>query len=270
MSTAVVFDSAGTLLHTFRVVKDVFQDTISSDVETTTLAYTCKERALILLYAHSREIMDSSPDQLLSTFLRGHNTEFGVSCASKAISSDKVAEILYQDKNALIGDLQECIRKVWECCKKEETIIAMNSGVMINQNLAGIEFTITSGGRPFPGAKSTIRGLHEMGVATYVASGDSTDKLIKMADHLGIPHDNVHGVATPAIKAEVVSDLKHHYDTVVMVGDGINDLSAMKRADLAILTEQQSDKKNQILRDAADHIITDVTEVVEIISMLNR
>jgi len=78
-----------------------------------------------------------------------------------------------------------------------------------------------------------------MGVPTFIASGDRVTKLERMADHLGIPRDRVYGVATPTVKAQIVSDLRQEYDRVLMVGDGINDLCAMRNADIAILTVQQ-------------------------------
>jgi soluble P-type ATPase len=269
MSIAVVFDSAGTLLHTYRVVKDILHDTLLLDVETTDLTFSCDARALVTLYVHSRDIIDAPPDQLLSSYILDHHVAFGVACSCQVITADRVAEILHHDRYARVGDMQECIRQVWKSCKKE-AVVAMASGVMINQTLEGIEFAITSGGRPFPGAKSTITSLHRMGVATYVASGDRTDKLVKMADYLGIPHDNVHGVATPSIKAQVVEDLKSQYDLVVMVGDGINDLSAMRKAHVAILTKQQSGTKPAPLEAAADYIVGKVSEVVEIIGKINK
>ncbi|MBN1194738.1 MAG: HAD family hydrolase [Methanomicrobiaceae archaeon] len=269
MSVAVVFDSAGTLLHTFRVAKDIINDSIMVDIETTTMTYTCDDRALITLYVHSRDIIDADPGMLLSSYIREHNTHFGIACSCQVITADQVWAALSGDRRAHISDLQECIRMVWKSCRKE-AVVAMASGVMINLTLGGIEFAITSGGRPFPGARSTVRRLQEMGVATYIASGDRTDKLVRIADYLGIPHDNVHGVATPAIKAQVVEDLKTQYDLVVMVGDGINDLTAMHTADIAILSEEQSRKKPAPLYDAADHVITKVTEVADIVASLEN
>lgn len=269
MSIAVVFDSAGTLLHTFRVAKDILHNTLLLDVETTDLTFSCDARALVTIYVHSRDIIDAPPDQLLSSYLIDHRIGFGVACSCQVITGDQVADILYHDRFARVGDLQECIRMVWKSCKKE-SVVAMASGVMINLTLGGIEFAITSGGRPFPGAKSTISDLQRMGVATYIASGDRTDKLVKMADYLGIPHDNVHGVATPSIKAQVVEDLKSQYDVVVMVGDGINDLSAMKKADVAILTKQQSVTKPAALEQAAHVTVSKVSEVVGIIGKINK
>jgi soluble P-type ATPase len=267
MSVAVVFDSAGTLLYTYRVVKDVVSGKLEKGVETTELAFSCESRILVILYARSLEIIAAPPDKLLSEFLGEHKVGFGVACACQVVTSDEVSRLLYQDTAARVGDLQDCIRTVWEVCKKE-TIVAMNSGVMLNQTTKGIEYVITSGGRPFVGAKETVAALQRMGIATYIASGDRTEKLVRMADYLGIPHDNVHGVATPAIKAQVIEDLKRQYDLVVMVGDGINDLDAMRRADVAILSEQQSPHKPPQLYRAADHVIRSVTEVADILCTL--
>lgn len=269
MSVAVVFDSAGTLLYTYRVAKDVKSGNLEKGVETTELAYSFESRILVLLYAHSMEIIAAPPDMLLSRFLTEHNVGFGVACASQVVTAEQIARLLYHDTAARIGDLQDCIRTVWAVCKKE-TIVAMNSGVMLNQTTEGIEYVITSGGRPFVGAKETVEALQRMGIATYIASGDRTEKLVRMADYLGIPHDNVHGVATPAIKAQIIEDLKRQYDLVVMVGDGINDIDAMRRADIAILSEQQSSNKPPELYRAADHVIRSVTEVADILCTLAK
>jgi Cu+-exporting ATPase len=172
--------------------------------------------------------------------------------------------VLYNDRHALVGDLQECIKNVWQVCKRE-SILTLNSGAIVNMAQEGIEFTITAGGSPFPGAKEAVTALHRMGVPAFIASGDRSAKLERMADHLGIPRDRVYGVATPSVKAQIVADLKQEYDRVVMVGDGINDLSAMQAADLAILTEQQPGDRPAELYDTAHHVIQHVDAVVAIV-----
>lgn len=268
MSLAVVFDSAGTLLHTLRVAKNIQENRIIEGVETTTLTCSEKGRSLILLYVKSREIIKNEPQMLLSYYLKNNDINFGIACSSTVTTTEEISELLYGDENARCEDLQTCIRQVWNCCKKMP-VVALNSGVIVNKNINGIEFVITSGGRPFSNARETIRKLHENKIATYVASGDRTDKLIKMADYLGIPHGNVYGISTPRIKAQIVSGLKEKYDTVIMVGDGINDLAAMREADIAILTEQQYHEKPKILEDEADFIIKDVAEVFGIAKQFN-
>jgi Cu+-exporting ATPase len=147
-------------------------------------------------------------------------------------------------------------------------MVTLNSGVILNMTRKTIEFTVTTGGRPFDGAKEAIRELHQMGIPTYIASGDRITKLEKMADYLGIPRDRVFGVATPTVKAQIVADLQDEFDTVVMVGDGINDVCAMKKANLAILTEEQPGDKPVELYRAAHHVVKNVREVVEIVKTL--
>ncbi|HWR73366.1 MAG TPA: HAD family hydrolase, partial [Nitrospirota bacterium] len=183
--------------------------------------------------------------------------------------SEEIGDILYADDRARVGDLQECIRNVWTVCK-EESVVTLNSGAIINMAKRGIEFAITAGGWPFDGAKEAITALHRMGVPTFIASGDRVTKLERMADHLGIPRDRVYGVATPTVKAQIVSDLRQEYDRVLMVGDGINDLCAMRNADIAILTIQQPGDRPEDLYKEADHVVKSVGEVVTIVEDLIR
>lgn len=268
MSIAVVFDSAGTLLATYRVAKDVGSGALLPGVETTLLTFQSADRVLVVIHVHSRDVIESPPQMLLSDLLVSREVGFGISCTRKIITADDIADVLYHDRVAKIGDLQDCIRDVWARCRSESTL-AMNSGVILNMATRSIEFTLTTGGWPFPGAKETITSLHRMGIATYIASGDRTAKLERIADHIGIPRDRVYGVATPSLKARIIADLKEEYGTVVMVGDGINDLAAMKAADVAILTEQQGGDRPKELIESADHVIKNVCDVVTIVKGLS-
>jgi len=267
MSVAVVFDSAGTLLNTYRVAKDICHKKLLPGIETTTLTFSSPDRVLIVLPLHSKDLMATPADLLLSQYLIRHDIGFGVSCTRKVTTSDEIGNILYADSRARVGDLQECIRNVWTVCK-EESMVTLNSGAIVNMAQEGIEFTITAGGWPFDGAKETITILHRMGVPTFIASGDRVTKLEKMADHLGIPRDRVYGVATPSVKAQIVNDLRQEYDTVLMVGDGINDLCAMRNADIAVLTIQQAGDRPEELYKEADHVVKNVSEVVPIVADL--
>ncbi|PKL69615.1 MAG: haloacid dehalogenase [Methanomicrobiales archaeon HGW-Methanomicrobiales-1] len=267
MSVAVVFDSAGTLLNTYRVAKDICNKKLLPGIETTTLTFSSPDRVLVVLPVHSQEMISTPPDTLLSEYLVKHDMGFGVSCTRKITTAEEIGDILYADTRATVGDLQECIRNVWTVCKAEE-VVTMNSGAIINMALGAIEFTITAGGWPFDGAKETITSLHRMGVPTFIASGDRVTKLEKMADHLGIPRDRVYGVATPTVKAQIVSDLRQEYDKVLMVGDGINDICALRNADIAILTIQQAGDRPEELYAAADYVVKDVGAVLPIVQDL--
>jgi len=267
MSLAVVFDSAGTLLNTYRVAKDIGNNKLLPGIETTTLTFSSPDRVLIVLPVHSKDIIGTQKDLLLSTYLVENNIGFGVSCTRKIITAEAIGDVLYTDTRARVGDLQECIKNVWTMCKAE-SVLTLNSGAIVNMAQNAIEFAITAGGWPFDGAKETITALHRMGVPTYIASGDRSTKLEKMADHLGIPRDRVYGVATPSVKAQIVIDLKEEYDRVLMVGDGINDLCALEKADIAILTVQQPGDRPEGLYKAADYVVRNVSEVLPIVQRL--
>jgi soluble P-type ATPase len=264
VSVAVVFDSAGTLLNTYRVAQDICHKKLLPGIETTTLTFSSPDRVLIILPVHSKDLMETPKETLLSEYLVARNIGFGVSCTRKIITAEDIGDVLYTDQRARVSDLQECIRNVWSVCK-QETMVTLNSGAIINMAHRAIEFTLTAGGWPFDGAKETITTLHRMGVPTFIASGDRVTKLERMADHFGIPHDRVYGVATPTVKAQIINDLRQEYDKVVMVGDGINDLAAMRSADIAILTIQQVGDRPEELYKAADHVVKNVSDVVAIV-----
>jgi soluble P-type ATPase len=266
---AVVFDSAGTLLSTYRVAKDILHKQLLPGIETTTLTFASNDRVLVVLPVHSKLIIGAPPGMLLSTYLVDNDIGFGISCTRKVTTAEEIGDVLYTDSHALVSDLQECIKNVWHVCKRE-SILTLNSGVIVNMAQKGIEFAVTTGGSPFPGAKEAITALHKMGVPVFIASGDRLEKLERMADHLGIPRDRVYGVATPAVKAQIIADLKQEYNRVVMVGDGINDLSAMQTADCAILTEQQPGTRPAELYETAHHVIRHVDEVVPIVKKLQK
>lgn len=267
MTVAVVFDSAGTLLNTYRVAKDICNQKLLPGIETTTLTFSSPDRVLIVLPVHSKDLLATPPEALLSAYLIRHDIGFGISCTRKITTADEIGDILYADDRARVGDLQECIRNVWTVCK-EESVVTLNSGAIINMAQRGIEFAITAGGWPFDGAKEAITALHRMGVPTFIASGDRVTKLERMADHLGIPRDRVYGVATPTVKAQIISDLRQEYDRVLMVGDGINDLCAMRNADIAILTVQQPGDRPEDLYKEADYVVKNVGDVVTIVQDL--
>ena len=267
MSVAVVFDSAGTLLNTYRVAKDIGNHKLLPGIETTTLTFSSPDRVLIVLPVHSKDLMTTPPESLLSDYLIRHDIGFGISCTRKITTAEEIGNVLYADGRARVGDLQECIRNVWTVCK-EESVVTLNSGAIINMAERGIEFAITAGGWPFDGAKEAITTLHRMGVPTFIASGDRVTKLEKMADYLGIPRDRVYGVATPTVKAQIISDLRQEYDRVLMVGDGINDMSAMRNADIAILTVQQPGDRPKELYKEADYVVEHGGDVVTIVQDL--
>ena len=80
-------------------------------------------------------------------------------------------------------------------------------------------------------AKASIKELKKMGLKVLMLSGDKQIVASKVASELGI--DESHGELNPEQKALLIKELQKSAN-VVMVGDGINDILALKSANVGI------------------------------------
>ncbi|HJJ54838.1 MAG TPA: HAD-IC family P-type ATPase [Methanocorpusculum sp.] len=269
MSLAIVFDSAGTLLRTVRSVVDIAtKQLIPNTVETTMLTFEDEARILLLLKISSAQLLEADGTELLSSWLAKNNIAFGISCGRNIVDSKTAETILYTDPEAKVADLQLAVTECKAEAAKSSDVFAMNAGAIINTRTSRIEFGIAAAGYPFPGVRELIADVQNKGAAVFIASGDRTEKLELVADRIGISRDHVNGVATPARKADIVTSLKKEYNTVMMVGDGINDLAALRAADVSVLTLQQTGERPKILEETADHIIHDIRDIRNIVTTL--
>jgi cation-transporting ATPase E len=87
-----------------------------------------------------------------------------------------------------------------------------------------------------PNARRTVDFFLRQGVELRVLSGDRTETVRAVAAEVGIPvtDETVVGRVTPERKREVVEELGRGGRYVAMVGDGVNDVPALKAARLAI------------------------------------
>jgi soluble P-type ATPase len=139
------------------------------------------------------------------------------------------------------------------------------AGMIVDVGLQEVVYALSTGGAPFPGLRDVLLYLKNHEADVYVASGDSMRSLASLKD-LGIDLSRVYPISGPRRKKEIVVDLKNRYRQVVMVGDGLNDLYALRAADLGILTVQQDTRPTSKLLDAADKIILDIKELPKILT----
>ncbi|MBH8554996.1 heavy metal translocating P-type ATPase [Nostocaceae cyanobacterium CENA357] len=84
-----------------------------------------------------------------------------------------------------------------------------------------------------PEAASTIARLRQMGIAEIVMiTGDNQRTADSFAQAVGI--DRVYAELLPEDKLDVIRSLQEQYQTVAMVGDGINDAPALAQASVGI------------------------------------
>ena len=90
-------------------------------------------------------------------------------------------------------------------------------------------------------ARSTIAMFHNMHIATHVLTGDKLDTAAAVVDQLGINSSAIaiHARCTPEDKYRIVDELCEN-GHVIMIGDGINDIPALRRADVGIAPSQSS------------------------------
>ena len=82
-------------------------------------------------------------------------------------------------------------------------------------------------------ASTAIQDLKNLGVKTYLLSGDNSESVEAVANELGIDEAKSH--LLPQDKYEWIDSMKSHEKTIVgYVGDGINDAPSLTRADVGI------------------------------------
>jgi len=92
------------------------------------------------------------------------------------------------------------------------------------------------GDEPKPGAATAIAGLRGMGIRVLMLSGDNRAAACAMAGRVGLhaDQDEVISDVLPGDKAAHIARLKAAGQTVVMVGDGVNDAPALAAADVGM------------------------------------
>ncbi|MBD0338500.1 MAG: HAD-IC family P-type ATPase [Thermoleophilia bacterium] len=102
-----------------------------------------------------------------------------------------------------------------------------------------------------PEARETVEFFRAEGVELKVLSGDDQRTVEAIARDAGIESDAVHGRVTPEDKKRFVESLRERGHYVAMVGDGVNDVPALKAARLAFAQGSGS----EMARSVADVVL---------------
>ena len=100
------------------------------------------------------------------------------------------------------------------------------------------------------GAGATISQLKNWGIKVSILTGDPSSQVEAVATALNI--DDVYKGLSPVQKLEIASAWQQQGERLMMVGDGINDVPTLARADVAIAIGHASD----LTKTNADAVIT--------------
>ena len=110
---------------------------------------------------------------------------------------------------------------------------------------------------------AAIKEMQEMGIDLYMLTGDNEATAKAIAEQTGIKHYKAE--VLPQHKADFVKELQQNGKVVAMVGDGINDSTALATADVSIAMGKGSD----IAMDVAKMTIisSDLTKIPQAIRL---
>jgi len=118
-------------------------------------------------------------------------------------------------------------------------------------------------------AVQAIKELKELGVHTVMLTGDGERTASAIADEIGI--DEYVAECLPERKVEEIQSLLKRYETVAMVGDGINDAPALATASVGIAMGEGTD----VALETADIVLMKnnlprIAEAIKLSKKMNR
>lgn len=240
-ANVIVFDKTGTLTHAKPVVLDVVPLQDYTREEVLKIAACLEEHfphSVANAIVHQAEIENLKHREEhaevkyviahgISTSLKGEDVIIG---SSHFVFEDEGVEMT-QEIKSFISSLES---------KGSSSLIYL----AISKKLAGI---ISIYDPLKPEAKEVIQELRDIGFDKVIMlTGDSPSCAKTIAKQLNL--DDFRAGILPEEKASYIESLKKEGNTVVMVGDGINDTPALSMADVSISLQDSSD----IARELAD------------------
>lgn len=223
---AIAFDKTGTLTMGQPAVTDVYY--LTSMDETTKMQYNRiiagmeQKSNHPLAKAIISHFTDVTPLDLEVT-----NT-LGVGLTAKYQASDYAIA----KPSSFTNLSEEMMRKKGDLELEGKTIVLF----AVNQEVVGIIAILD---QEKPCAKPAIDYFNQQKIHTVLITGDSEKTGQAIGKKLGIAE--VMADVLPAQKAEIIIALKKQYQTVAMIGDGVNDAPALVHADIGIAMGEGTD-----------------------------
>ena len=219
----IVFDKTGTLTKGKPSVTDIIDISGMDENELLRLAAIAESGSehplgqAVVNYAMEKGILVPNPDSFEA--VSGHGLKARYSDHTTFIGNRK----LMDENHIHVNTTVDPKLKDLEIQGKTAVFVAIDNKL---SGIIGIADTVKEN------AKEAIDALKSIGLEVVMLTGDNERTANAVASKLGI--DRVIAEVLPQEKEQVISKLKSGGKVVAMVGDGINDASALARADLGI------------------------------------
>jgi len=252
-ASTVVLDKTGTLTTGRPVVTDIIMTASRDKKELLALVASAEKRSehpagkAVAAYAEQTGVTCSDPERF--TAMPGYGVEAFTSGLHVLAGSRRLME----ERKI---DLRAADRLTERLTSEGKTILYVAvSGIC--EGVIAVADTLR------PGSREAVQELIAMGHKVMMITGDSAGTAMHIAGEAGIT--SVLAGLLPGDKAEEIRKLKKDGNTVVMVGDGINDAPALAAADVGIAIGSGTD----VAMEAADVVLikSDLRDVVKTLKL---
>jgi heavy metal translocating P-type ATPase len=254
---AAVFDKTGTITYGTPFVEEIIP-----------LNHISKEE---LLY-HSASIEQLSSHSIAKAVVEKANQKLAVPTQFKEFPGSGVEAMMEKD-HYLIGSYallhqrfgDTCFQNEWESIHRYQAEEKLLVFIAKNGICVGI-FVISDRIRPH--VDSLMKKITQLGVEEIIMlTGDSAKNAKTISQQAGI--QTYHADLLPAQKVEAIQALKQKYESIAMIGDGINDAPALATATVGVAMGAYG---SAISAEAGDivFLVDDLNKLEEAISISQR
>lgn len=254
MRKAVVLDKSGTIVDACRVVLDLSNGKCTFCAST--LSYVVKKQVVLVnIRGPLKALMEGNVDRL----------GLKVSCCLLPVVPEIGRDLLRGER--VLKGLREVANKVMEHCDSQ---LGVCTALFVNRH-GEATHAVGLGGRLYEEVQGVVKSISDSGSDVFLATGNCKEASMKCAHLLDIPRRFVLFDATPEEKRSLVKKLRGFYGSVIMVGNDVNDLIAMREADVSIMVRRRNLPEEEFtVGPEVDYVVPSLREVETIVSKIRH
>ena len=220
--STVVFDKTGTITHGKPEVTDL------------TIYHQEGEQKLLQWVLSAEKSSEHPIGKALEKYAESRGAE-PLSVRQFHVLPGMGVKAIVDNQQVIIGNMRLMKEQNIELSAVEEQVETFHSegkttmGIAVDGEIAGV---VAVADTIKDNAVDIVKRLKSMGLRTVMITGDHPKAAEAIAKQVGI--DDVYSSALPAEKLAQVRTMQERGETVIMVGDGINDAPALNQADVGV------------------------------------